>query len=116
MQIGTFIGPISSIPALLFSGFFTRLTDIPNCLQFLTYISFVRYGFEGAMLAIYGFDRPRMSCSVMYCHYRSPKFFLNFMGMEESVYWHDALALLGILMFMRIVAYFALRIKLHTLR
>ena len=38
------------------------LNNIPTLMQWLSYVAYVRYGFEGTMLAIYSFDRapPRL--------------------------------------------------------
>lgn len=47
VENGVFVGPISNIPTLLFSGFFVKLETIPGYLRWLTYVSFLRYGFEG---------------------------------------------------------------------
>lgn len=111
-----FIGPVTSVPLVLFSGFFIKFTAMPNCLQWLSYISYVRYGFEGAMITIFGYNRPRLDCHDIYCHFRRPDKFLQEMAMEDAVYWLDAVILVGFLIALRIISYFVLRLKLRSLR
>lgn len=68
------------------------------------------------MIAIYGMDRPKLDCEEIYCHYRSPKKFLETMSMDKAQYWIDALALFGIFIALRVIAYFVLRWKIHSIR
>lgn len=115
VENGVFIGPVASIPTVLFSGFFVTFDTIPGYLKWLTYVSYVRYGFEGAVLAIYK-DRERLQCSQIYCHYRSPKKVLEMLYMTESEYWLDVVALASMFIGLRVLAYFVLRWKVYSIR
>ena len=55
-----FLGPISTVPIMLFGGFFVRIKTIPAFMRPFTYISFLRYGFESCVIALYGYGR----CSI----------------------------------------------------
>ncbi|XP_043199881.1 ATP-binding cassette sub-family G member 1-like [Amphibalanus amphitrite] len=116
IQLAVFLGPITMIPIILFSGFFVNLSTVPVWLSWLSYLSYARYSFEGLMLAVYGFDREDMHCSVPFCHYRSPKKFLKELDMLESDYWTDVLALSVMTVLLRLVGYFVLRYKLKLER
>lgn len=118
LQGGTFLGPISTIPMVLFSGFFSKLSDIPWYLSWLTYVSFTRYSFEGTMIAIFGLDRPKMKCNQIYCHFRKPKDFLENFSLtgDFNTYLIDVIVLIALFVVLRVVAYFVLRIKLLQLR
>ncbi|XP_043462541.1 ATP-binding cassette sub-family G member 4 [Leptopilina heterotoma] len=116
VESGVFIGPVSTVPVILFSGFFVKFKAIPSYLKILSYVSYVRYGFEGAMISVYGYNRAKLKCSEPYCHFKSPQKFLEEMSMVDAVYWIDVVALVGFLIGLRIVAYFVLRLKLRSLR
>lgn len=116
IEAGVFLGPVTTIPTILFSGFFVNFDTIPGYLQWVTYVSYVRYGFEGAMVSIYGMDRAKLQCSEIYCHFRSPKKFLEEMSMDKAEFWIDSCALIGTFIALRIIAYFVLRWKLHSIR
>ena len=52
-----FIAPILTIPILLFAGFFVRIKTMPNYFLPLSFISYVRFGFESLIAVTYGFGR-----------------------------------------------------------
>ena len=39
------------------------LENIPFYMHWMSYVAYTRYGFEGTMLAIYGYDRDTLTCS-----------------------------------------------------
>lgn len=111
--MGTFIVPALCIPSLLFSGFFIKYNEMPAFLQPLSHISFFRFGFEGAINAIYGFDRDDLKCVAIYCHFRNAKQFLNYMDMTGNNYWLDIAGLAGWIVFLQVTLYVVLRVKLN---
>lgn len=115
IETGVYLGPVTTIPIVLFSGFFVNFNAIPSYLQWLTYLSYVRYGFEGAMLSVYGYGREKLNCSEAYCHFRIPSKFLGEMTMEHANFWVDFGALCAFFVFIRIVSYLVLRFKLKMM-
>ncbi|XP_071440471.1 ATP-binding cassette sub-family G member 4-like [Hetaerina americana] len=113
VENGVFLGPVTSVPILLFSGYFVNFNTIPTYLQWLSYLSYIRYGFEGSMLAIYGYNRAKLKCSEAYCHYKSPTKFLEELDMANGEYWIDVVALGAFFILLRCVAYLVLRFKLR---
>ncbi|XP_050307986.1 ATP-binding cassette sub-family G member 4 isoform X2 [Anthonomus grandis grandis] len=116
VQNGVFLAPVMSVPFLLFSGFFVSFDAIPIYLRWITYLSYIRYGFEGTALATYGFNRAKLQCFISYCHFKSPTITLEELDMVNSEYWIDVMALVIIFFVLRIAAYLFLKWKLKTNR
>ncbi|KAL0267316.1 UNVERIFIED_CONTAM: hypothetical protein PYX00_009620 [Menopon gallinae] len=115
-QLGTFLIPASAIPMFLFSGFFILFSDLPKSLKWLSYLSYFRYPFEGLMLAIYGYGRPHLKCSLPYCHYKNPDKYLHDYDLSGGDFWIDIAGILGWIVFLRIVFYCVLKWKLYRIR
>lgn len=102
---------------MMFAGFGVTLRDLPPYLYWGTYFSYLRYGFEGIVSAIYGWDRETLTCEDgMYCHYKYPEKLLTDMSMRGDGFWHDMNCLLFIFVLLRITAYWLLKWKLQLVR
>ncbi len=115
IQEAVFLAPTCAIPLVIFGGFFIKLSAIPPYLNWVTYVSFFRYGFEGSMLAIY-YGRPPIDCFQPYCYFRSPNKLLEQFGMSQGSYLLCIVGLLFYFVAMRIAGYFLLRFKLKSMR
>ena len=73
---------ITEIPH--FAGFFVTLENIPFYMHWMSYVAYTRYGFEGTMLAVYGFDRETLKCSQPYCHFKYPQKFLEELSLDQA--------------------------------
>ncbi|KAK5643313.1 hypothetical protein RI129_007158 [Pyrocoelia pectoralis] len=111
---GVFIGPIASIPMVLLSGFFVNLNDIPVYIRWLPYGSYIKYSFEGIMIAIYGLNRPKLQCNQMLCIFRNPKKFLDQLSLNDDIntYLIDVGVLSAIFIFIRFCLFFVLKLKI----
>lgn len=79
-------------------------------------VKFNFFNILGAMIAVYGLGREKLECNEIYCHHRNPAKFLDEMSMSDANFWVDAAALGGIFIGLRIIAYFVLRWRLHSIR
>ncbi|KAL0266259.1 UNVERIFIED_CONTAM: hypothetical protein PYX00_008852 [Menopon gallinae] len=113
---GTFVGPVITVPLMMFSGFGVALKDLPAYLKWGSYISYLKYGIEGYVAAIYGGERPKLQCSKIYCHYVYPSKFLEDVDWTGDQFWNDLSALLVIVVFSRVAAFLLLKWKLMAIR
>ncbi|XP_061379873.1 ATP-binding cassette sub-family G member 4 [Danaus plexippus] len=114
---GTFLGPTLSVPMMMFAGFGVTLRDLPPYLYWGSYVSYLRYGLEGYIGAIYGLDRPTLECNeAKYCHYRYTRTFLKDIAMSPNNFWWDILALTVTLFVLRTAAFLLLKWKLSAVR
>ncbi|XP_003396325.1 ATP-binding cassette sub-family G member 1-like isoform X1 [Bombus affinis] len=113
VQHGMIFGPLTILPFLIFSGFFVQFRDAHPYLRWLFHLSFLKYGFEGVMIAIYGYDRPKLSCSDVYCHFAIPETLLNAVDMKQANYWFCLIVLVALYIALDIGTYTLLKYKLE---
>ncbi|KAH8260373.1 hypothetical protein KR026_010399 [Drosophila bipectinata] len=114
---GTFLAPVLTIPMMMFAGFGVTLRDLPSYLKWGSHISYLRYGLEGFIAAIYGLDRGTLACDeALYCHYRYPKKFLEEITMRGDQFWNDVIALTLMIVIFRLASYMILKAKIKSIR
>lgn len=102
---------------MMFAGFGVSLRDMPSYLYWGTYTSYLRFGLEGYVGTIYGFNRSTLGCmKEHYCHYRYPKKFLAEVAMDPTQVPIDIMALAAMVLILRAVVYPLLRWKLYAMR
>uniref|UniRef100_A0A182U2S1 ABC-2 type transporter transmembrane domain-containing protein n=1 Tax=Anopheles melas TaxID=34690 RepID=A0A182U2S1_9DIPT len=111
---GAIFGPFFICPFLIFSGFFIHLTDAHPIMHWLFHISFLKYALQGAAMAIFGYDRPRMDCDETYCHFVLPKKFLKEVDMLDADFVEAVIALGVIFFVFRVSAFYVMQYRMKN--
>ncbi|XP_058453457.1 ATP-binding cassette sub-family G member 4-like [Malaya genurostris] len=111
LELSVFCVPCSVIPMLIFCGFFVRFREMFDFLIPFTYIGYFRYSFEGAMQAIYGFDRANIPCE-KFCYFGKVSKFLESFDMAENKFTMDVSGLLVWVFVLHVALYASLAIRL----
>jgi len=91
-------------------------------MQWLTYVSFARYSWEGMIVAIYGNDRGALSCEdPTRCRFQKSEDVLDSLDIEESAlhitqgkFYFDCVVLGLFFVTLRLVTYMVLRYKIKS--
>ncbi|XP_036142064.1 ATP-binding cassette sub-family G member 1 isoform X2 [Monomorium pharaonis] len=112
VQDSVIFGPFAIMPFVVLSGFFVHTKDVHPYLHWLFDMSFCKYAFEGLLMTIYGYDRAKLKCSEDYCHFAIPKKFLIELGIDHINFWFNIAILILTCIFLDIVAYTILSIRI----
>ncbi|XP_017775627.1 PREDICTED: ATP-binding cassette sub-family G member 4-like isoform X2 [Nicrophorus vespilloides] len=108
---GTFVASVYTAYLILLSGFFVLLNHMNRYTYLLTYTSYLGYGMEGMMQAMYGFQRHSLPCpeDIVYCQFKSPNEVLDEFGMGSASYTIDIYYLLLHFIISKVIGYFTLK-------
>lgn len=111
-----FLGPSISVPLMLLAvyGIGYGEEHVPLLWKLARSCSYLRYGIEGLVVAVYGPPRQDLICpdDVDYCEYKNVTYFVKMMGMAGVSFWKDFGVLLAILLGMNFTGYYLLRQRL----
>lgn len=83
--------------------------QIPTYMNILMKFSFIRGGVVGLVLTLFGYDRNKLNCNEMYCHFDDPKVLLKFLAADEFSVWTEIVICLCIGIFFRFMCFMSLR-------
>uniref|UniRef100_A0A146KSC3 ATP-binding cassette sub-family G member 4 n=1 Tax=Lygus hesperus TaxID=30085 RepID=A0A146KSC3_LYGHE len=114
---GVIFGPLFIMPWVMMSGYFIQKRDAPGWSQPFFTMSYLRHGMEGLAASVYGYARLPLPCITEdYCHLRAPVKVLKELDMVDINYSTNALVILGIYFFFKILTYFVLVYQLKVKR
>ncbi|XP_049868019.1 ATP-binding cassette sub-family G member 1-like [Pectinophora gossypiella] len=111
-----FTGPCLSVPLMLLAVYGIGSGDEPPPFiwKLARSCSYMRYGLEGLVAAVYGPPRADLPCPdhIDYCEYKNVAYFVKLMGMSGVSFWVDFAVLCGMLVAMNLAGYYLLRQRL----
>ncbi|XP_025421667.1 ATP-binding cassette sub-family G member 4-like [Sipha flava] len=112
LRFSTILTSFLLMPWMMFGGIFIRISDTPEIFRWLFDISFMKHAMEGIVHCIYGWDRPKLNCSKIYCYNSLPSHILKDLDMSVNKYWFNFLAVSAIYLLLKVVTYLVLKEKL----
>lgn len=70
---------------ILFGGIFIISKDIPSFFTWIFQSIYLKYSLEGVGTLIFGYNRKKLDCNEIYCHFQSPQKFMDILGLEENL-------------------------------
>jgi ABC-type multidrug transport system permease subunit len=109
------LGPMLLIPAIIFGGLFINVDEIPPYFYWLSYISFIQYGYKGVSIAVWQ-ARDVIPCDVQLCPYSSGDEVLESLNFNEDTKWLNLLILIILIVGFRSMAVLSLVIRCRKRR
>ncbi|VVC93868.1 unnamed protein product [Leptidea sinapis] len=112
VKLGLFVIPAANIPMLMFSEFFIPYHEMPPYLQPFALISYFRYAFDAFMETAYGFNRGKLPCYKIFCLFKDPKHYLEYLGLSRNFY-NDIMVLVIWILILKISLVIVLRYRVY---
>jgi ABC-type transport system involved in multi-copper enzyme maturation permease subunit len=104
VQVALQAGPAVVLPFMLFGGFFVNLSSIPVYFQWISYISFFRYGYEAVSIVLWrGY---KIGCDAgEKCLYATGEDVLSNLSMDPNNLYFDIGLLFALAVGFRLLAF-----------
>ncbi|XP_052901714.1 ATP-binding cassette subfamily G member 4 [Anopheles moucheti] len=111
---GSAIGPLTIAPFLGLAIYgFDFAPQIPVLMQWLMRVSFIRGGVVSVVLVVFGYNRAKLECNEMYCHFDDPKVLLHYVRIDNTTLLFELAILISMTLFYRLVCYLSLRRRFY---
>lgn len=87
--------------------------QIPALMNLAMKFSFIRGGVISLAYTVFGFERERLLCTDIYCHFDDPKVLLKYLDIDKLSLWQEMGILLGIMVLFRALCYISLRKRFY---
>jgi hypothetical protein len=92
---------------------FDFAADVPMFMYALMKFSFIRGGVVSLVLTVFGFNREKLECGDVYCHFDDPKVLLRYLRIENSSLFTEISVLVGLMVAFRAMFYLSLRKRFY---
>ncbi|XP_055529850.1 ATP-binding cassette subfamily G member 4 [Wyeomyia smithii] len=111
---GSAIGPLTIAPFLGLAIYgFDFAPQIPALMQWLMRASFIRGGVVSVVLVVFGYNRQRLDCNDIYCHFDDPKVLLHYVRIDNTTLLFELGILIAMTLFYRLLCYLSLRRRFY---
>lgn len=112
-----FVGPVMTVPLMLLSVYgigYGRNVEQSPIIRAAMSLSYLRYGLEGLIDAMYGYDRADTLCpsTEIFCMFSKAKFLKMLLGFEDVSYLVAIVALTMYYLLFTVAAYYMIKIRL----
>lgn len=98
---------------ILFGGFFITNKDISSSMQWMFDATYLKHSLDGVGSLVFGFNRTKLNCHEVYCHFEHPKKFMNFIGLHEDLS-KNFMAIISTLAVVHTATFFIMRYRLKN--
>lgn len=114
-----FVGPICTVPLMLLAVYgigYGREIVISPYVKVMMSFSYLRYGLEGLIDAMYSYDRADTVCpeGEVYCMFAKAKFLKMVLGFEDVNFLVSIVALIMYYLLFTITAFYMIKIRIST--
>jgi hypothetical protein len=98
---------------VVFGGFLVSQKDSNRYFHWLFDINFLKQSSDCGMASLLGYNRTKLTCDEMYCHFQRPKKLLDFIGAGDTITDYAVITLLIGLFAFRLGAYAVIKYRLN---